>query len=140
MRRKLFIMAAIMTLATALWCNSAFAVSITVDGYTANGTSSISQSSQYAAVVGSGVTSYPITNSSCTVSTVMRYYEYHLLDSSAYLHTEYASDSSSNGQTAVAICRSSTGDVLCYYSPDVETSTHTVSHNGVTHSFQSNSN
>lgn len=59
-RRVIFVLMFIV--ATAVFSNAALAVSISIDGYTASGSSSITQSSQNAAIVGSGTTYYPIVS------------------------------------------------------------------------------
>lgn len=76
-------------------------------------------------------------------STTMRYtiYMFNVETNSydIYPGTDHASNSSGSGGVTVAICNSGTGSNAQYYVPIVETSTHVVSHNGSTHTFQSNS-
>jgi hypothetical protein len=142
MKRKLwFALISIVSVMT-FWCSSALAVTVTFDGYTAWGSSSISQSSQFAAVRGSGSTSYELTyNCAVIVKTTMHYFM--VVNNgqtvSYYPDTMTASASHDGGGPVTATCSTPTGNILVWYEPNVETSTHTVIHNGVNHIFQSSS-
>lgn len=142
MKWKLWVaLIAIISLMT-LWCSNALAVTVTIDGNIAWGTSSISQSSQFSAVKGSGSTYYSLTsNCAVIVKTKMRYLQAVITGEivSYYPCTMTATASCDGGGPVTATCSSPTGSILVWYEPDVETSTHTVVHNGVNHIFQSNS-
>lgn len=142
MKRKIWVALIVTISLLTLWCSNALAVTLTIDGNIAWGTSSISQSSQFAAVKGSGSTYYSLTsNCAVIVKTKMRYIQAINTGESVsyYPDTMTATASHDGGGPVSASCVSPTGSIFTWYEPDVETSTHTVIHNGISHIFQSNS-